>query len=83
MECARYLPRYPTGPLPHELMMAIDPICGMTVDPATAAGRYDYKGTAYYFCALSCLEKFKADPERTLQPPSSGLITLGGKNLFP
>jgi Cu+-exporting ATPase len=42
--------------------MAIDPICGMTVDPATAAGRYEYKGVTYYFCAKSCLETFKADP---------------------
>ena len=62
--------------------MAIDPICGMTVDPATAAGRYEYKGGTYYFCTLSCLEKFKADPERALQPASPGLIKLGGKQSF-
>ena len=49
-------------------MMAIDPICGMTVDPATAAGHYDHRGQRYYFCGLSCLERFKADPERALQP---------------
>ena len=48
--------------------MAIDPICGMTVDPATAAGSYDHRGQHYYFCGLSCLERFKADPERALQP---------------
>lgn len=47
--------------------MAIDPICGMTVDPARAAGRYDYKGTTYYFCAGSCLERFRADPETALR----------------
>lgn len=46
--------------------MAIDPICGMTVSPETAAGRYDYKGETYYFCGLSCLERFRADPERAL-----------------
>ncbi|HEY6085143.1 MAG TPA: YHS domain-containing protein, partial [Nitrospira sp.] len=56
--------------------MAIDPICGMTVDPATAAGRYDYKGTTYYFCAMSCLNTFKADPERALKPAASGLISM-------
>jgi Cu+-exporting ATPase len=49
-------------------MMAIDPICGMTVDPATAAGSHDHRGQRYYFCGLSCLERFKADPERVLQP---------------
>ncbi|WP_455379612.1 heavy metal translocating P-type ATPase [Petrachloros mirabilis] len=63
--------------------MAIDPICGMTVEPATAAGRYDYKGTTYYFCAVSCLEKFKADPEQALRPAPSGLITLGKKKSLP
>ena len=48
--------------------MAIDPICGMTVDPATAAGSHDHQSQRYYFCGLSCLERFKADPERALQP---------------
>jgi P-type Cu+ transporter len=47
--------------------MAIDPICGMTVDPATAAGSHDHRGERYYFCGLSCLERFKADPEQALQ----------------
>jgi Cu+-exporting ATPase len=48
--------------------MAIDPICGMTVDPATAAGSHDHRGQRYYFCGLSCLERFKTDPDRVLQP---------------
>ena len=52
----------------HGAMMAIDPICGMTVEPATAAGSHDHRGQRYYFCGLSCLERFKADPERALQP---------------
>lgn len=29
----------------------IDPVCGMTVDPATAAGKFDYEGQTYYFCS--------------------------------
>jgi len=62
--------------------MAIDPICGMTVDPATAAGRYDYKGKTYYFCAVSCLNTFKADPEQALQP-AADLISLGKKKPLP
>ncbi len=49
-------------------MMAIDPICGMTVDSATAAGSHDHRGQRYYFCGLSCMERFKADPELALQP---------------
>jgi len=56
--------------------MAIDPICGMTVSPNTAAGRYDYKGEAYYFCGLSCLERFRADPERALNKKPLNLVTM-------
>jgi Cu+-exporting ATPase len=41
----------------------IDPVCGMTVEPATAAGSHDHHGTRYYFCNPSCLTRFKADPE--------------------
>jgi P-type Cu+ transporter len=56
--------------------MAIDPICGMTVEPDKAAGRYDYKGTTYYFCAVSCLERFRADPEGALSKKPSDLIMM-------
>ncbi len=65
--------------------MAIDPICGMTVDPATAAGRFEHKGTTYYFCATSCLNRFKVDPEAALapKPVASGLIQLGSKKPLP
>jgi Cu+-exporting ATPase len=48
---------------------AIDPVCGMTVQPATAAGSYEYQGKTYYFCATSCLTKFRADPVHYLTPP--------------
>ncbi len=52
--------------------MAIDPVCGMTVEPATAAGAHDYQGTRYYFCNPSCLTRFKADPESFLKPRAEG-----------
>ena len=47
----------------------IDPVCGMTVQPASAAGSYDYQGKTYYFCATSCLAKFQKDPAYYLLPP--------------
>ncbi len=47
--------------------MAIDPVCGMTVDPAKAAGHFDYKGTSYSFCSKHCLHSFQADPEKFLK----------------
>jgi P-type Cu+ transporter len=43
--------------------MERDVVCGMTVDPATAAGHHEHKGRTYYFCSPGCLERFKAAPE--------------------
>src|SRR5690348_10192236 len=43
---------------------AKDPVCGMTVDPATAKHRADYAGMTYYFCSAGCRAKFVADPSR-------------------
>jgi Cu+-exporting ATPase len=45
-----------------------DPVCGMTVDPATAKHKFEHNGKAYYFCCGHCLEKFRADPIRYLSP---------------
>src|SRR6187551_2935790 len=41
-----------------------DPVCGMEVDPAKAAGTSEYQGTTYYFCAKSCKTKFDANPKQ-------------------
>jgi Cu+-exporting ATPase len=46
---------------------AVDPVCGMTVDPSEAAGSYEYSGQIYYFCSTNCLYRFQKDPERFLQ----------------
>src|SRR5262245_58763133 len=40
----------------------IDPVCGMTVEPASAAGSFNHAGRTYYFCSRHCLERFRADP---------------------
>lgn len=50
-----------------------DPVCHMKVDPTRCAGSYIYQNTTYFFCAVRCLEKFKADPERFLHPSPSSL----------
>jgi len=42
--------------------VALDPVCGMEVEPDTAAGSWEYQGTTYYFCSAGCLEDFKEDP---------------------
>jgi P-type Cu+ transporter len=45
---------------------AIDPVCGMTVDPAKARFRSEYRGESIYFCAERCKTRFDADPESFL-----------------
>lgn len=40
-----------------------DPVCGMMIDPLSAAGNYDYAGTTYYFCHPHCEERFRGDPD--------------------
>ena len=41
-----------------------DPVCGMEINPATAAGKSEYGGETYYFCSPSCKQRFDADPAR-------------------
>jgi P-type Cu+ transporter len=41
----------------------IDPVCGMKVDPHSAAGSYEHAGQTYFFCSKSCLNRFKQEPE--------------------
>jgi P-type Cu+ transporter len=45
---------------------ARDPVCGMTVDPATSKHRFDHEGTTYHFCSAGCRTKFAADPAKYL-----------------
>jgi len=48
-------------------ILAIDPICKMTVDEKSAKFKTDYKGTTYYFCALGCKKAFEKEPEKYLE----------------
>ena len=43
---------------------ATDPVCGMSVDPATARHRAGYAGREYFFCSARCRERFVAEPGR-------------------
>src|SRR6187397_1519101 len=49
--------------------MAIDPVCGMTVDPEKAAGRIEHGGKVYFFCGKGCVAKFQADPAKYVESP--------------
>lgn len=53
-----------------------DPICGMTVDPKSAAGSYEYNGQTYYFCSQHCLGKFKENPATYVK---ANQVQAGGK----
>src|ERR1700754_1997375 len=47
---------------------AVDPVCGMKVDPTAAKHRFSYRGQDYFFCGARCRERFEADPEKFLAP---------------
>ena len=53
---------------------AKDPVCGMDVDPATARFSHEYAGQVFHFCSSRCLEKFKGDPAKFLQPAPAPAI---------
>ncbi|HEY7475764.1 MAG TPA: YHS domain-containing protein, partial [Vicinamibacterales bacterium] len=54
-----------------------DPVCGMSVDPASArGGSHEYKGTTYYFCAPGCRQKFAANPEQYLGKPAPQMVQV-------
>jgi P-type Cu+ transporter len=44
--------------------MGLDPVCGMEVNPASAAAQSEYGGQAFYFCSEECKRQFDANPER-------------------
>ena len=47
---------------------AIDPVCGMAVDPMTATQKTELEGATHYFCSAGCRAKFIADPHKYLRP---------------
>jgi len=47
---------------------AVDPVCDMLVDVATARFVSEHEGQTYYFCCPACKKKFEADPARYLTP---------------
>ena len=53
---------------PAEAAFAIDPVCGMKVNPATAKHRFNYNGEEYLFCSGRCRERFEAEPDKYLKP---------------
>lgn len=48
----------------HESPKALDPVCGMNIDPDTAADTHEHDGTTYHFCSKHCAESFQANPAK-------------------
>jgi YHS domain-containing protein len=59
-------------------MTVIDPVCGMEVDPETAAWKTEYEGQTYYFCGPGCKRSFEKAPQKflaagdTVKPDDTG-----------
>lgn len=45
-----------------------EPVCGMDIDEQDAARTLEHAGQRYFFCSHSCIDKFRVDPERYLNP---------------
>ncbi|OGO67528.1 MAG: hypothetical protein A2Z49_13020 [Chloroflexi bacterium RBG_19FT_COMBO_56_12] len=44
--------------------MTKDVVCGMVIDPKSAAGKSVYKGQTFYFCSSGCKKAFDKEPEK-------------------
>jgi len=49
---------------------ALDPVCGMTVERATARHIAQHEGEIYYFCSVGCRSRFVRDPATYLSAPA-------------
>src|SRR5579863_6014522 len=56
--------------------LAKDPVCGMTVDPASAKHAVEHEGKTYSFCCAGCAQKFKAEPAKFLTRPPAAMIQI-------
>src|SRR3546814_9857878 len=55
----------------------IDPVCGMTVDPAKTPHHADHESKTWHFCSAGCRSKFMADPEQYLTDRGDQSVETG------
>lgn len=53
---------------------AVDPVCGMSVDPSAMEFMITYDGEAYYFCSTRCLQTFQSNPATYRDNPERKLL---------
>jgi YHS domain-containing protein len=58
----------------------VDPVCGMTVQPAGARYTSVYDGKTFTFCSIGCKERFDREPER-YSVPSGATASAQGEAL--
>lgn len=49
-----------------------DPVCGMDISPAHAAGTTNYEGDTYFFCSQGCKDAFDQEPEKYIDQGAAG-----------
>jgi Cu+-exporting ATPase len=47
--------------------LAFDPVCGMKINPLTAAETVQHLGTDIHFCSRGCAASFRTDPDKYLE----------------
>ncbi len=57
---------------PRSPATTVDPVCGMTVDPAKTAWHAEHGGRTYHFCSRGCRDRFVAEPQRYAGPAAAG-----------
>ncbi len=61
-------------------IVLVDPVCGMTVDRATARHLAEHDGTVYAFCSIGCRTRFMKDPASYLAAPGTAGMEGGRPN---
>ena len=63
-QCAETYTRLQDHPHYRKDTEVTDPVCGMTIHQLSAADSLEHEGKTYYFCAITCKERFARDPSR-------------------
>ena len=70
-------------PAADDATKAVDPVCGMTVDPATAkGGSAEHDGTTYHFCSTGCHGKFTSNPQQYLGDTPAPLVEAPAGSMY-
>ena len=59
-----------------------DPVCGMSVDPATSKHRFEHKGETFHFCSAGCRTKFETDPAKYLEKKTTAPANVPAGTIY-